>query len=78
MNDDGVGLYETVSASRFDVAIDPEQPRIGLKITMHAGGTFVLPIEYEHAKWIAEDILRTIYTRAPELFTDEPIELSGE
>lgn len=72
-----MGTYPTVSASRFDVVIDPDNPNnphLGIRITPHDGDAFVVPIEYPWAKDLAEDILRTAYAHAPELFI-EPIEL---
>ncbi|MEB3023921.1 hypothetical protein [[Mycobacterium] crassicus] len=65
---DGVGRYDSVSASRFDVVIDPDSPRIGIRVQPHEGLPYVLPVEHQHAKWLAEDIITTVYARAPELF----------
>jgi hypothetical protein len=64
--------YKTVIAENFEVLIDPApkhaEPVIGLKIDPTRDRPFIVPMKYEAAKEIAELILRTLFSVAPELF----------
>jgi hypothetical protein len=64
--------YKAVFAESFDILIDPAprypaKPVIGLKVDAEEG-SFIMPIEYGAAKAVADCILRTLLSVAPELF----------
>jgi hypothetical protein len=64
--------YPTVIAESFDVLVDPKprypaKPVIGLKVDAE-GGSFIMPMEYNAAKAVADCILRTLLSVAPEIF----------
>ncbi|MEB3048998.1 hypothetical protein KV112_04445 [Mycolicibacter sp. MYC123] len=75
INDNGVGRYESVSCSHFVVVTDPEHKRLGIKFTPHdeTRPAFVVPLQVEWAKSLAEDIFAFAYELNPELFTDDLI-----
>jgi hypothetical protein len=67
--------YPAVFVESFDVLVDPKprfpaKPVIGLMVHPFEGDgqTFIMPIEFNAAKAVADCILRTLLSAAPELF----------
>lgn len=67
--------YPAVLAESFDVLVDPRprfpaKPVIGLMVHPFEGDgqTFIMPMEYGAAKAVADCILQTLLSVAPELF----------
>lgn len=64
----GVERLPTYAVEHFEVVADVDDRRIGLKLTDHDGLAIVVPIQFDHALSVADDIRSAIYHLEPERF----------